>query len=119
MVLLAWYSGVGVGYVFLALRPWMPGVINMLKMVYIRMNMFASGKMVVANALPASMLVLFTWNPLFHIIDQTRGFVFINYTPHHSNWEYAFWVATALIGIGFILEGWVRQQMSVSWAGKA
>jgi ABC-type polysaccharide/polyol phosphate export permease len=50
--------------------------------------MIASGKMFVANTLPPAMLAMFDWNPLFHIIDQCRGFVFNNYFPRNSNWEY-------------------------------
>jgi ABC-type polysaccharide/polyol phosphate export permease len=38
--------------------------------------------------MPGYMLVFFDWNPLFHLIDQTRGFVFNNYFPHHSSIEY-------------------------------
>ena len=30
------------------------------------------------------MLTIFDWNPLFHTIDQARGFTFINYNPHYS-----------------------------------
>lgn len=118
MVFLAWYSGVGVGYVMLALRPWVPGFVNIFKTVYQRVNLFASGKMMVANTLPFTLLPMFMWNPLFHIIDQCRGAVFINYVPHITSWQYAFWVSTALIVIGFIGEGFARQQQSVSWAGK-
>lgn len=119
MVLLGWYSGIGVGYIFLALRPWIPGLVNSIKLIYVRLNMFASGKMVVANTLPFSMLPIFIWNPLFHTIDQARGFIFINYTPHHTSWGYAFWLSTALIAIGFIGEGWVRQMMSVSFSRRS
>lgn len=118
MVFLAWYSGIGIGYVFLALRPWIPGIVAGVKPIYIRLNMFASGKMVVANSLPFSMLPIFTWNPLFHVIDQARGFIFINYVPHNSNWEYAFWLSTGLIVVGFIGEGYARQKLSVGWASK-
>ena len=118
MVLLGWYSSIGVGYEFLALRPWMPGLIDIIKTIYIGLNMFASGKMVVANTLPFSILPMFKWNPLFHSIDQARGFIFINYVPHVTNWEYAFWLSTVLIVIGFIGEGFVRQMLSVGWSSK-
>ena len=38
-----------------------------------------------ANTLPYFMLAMFDWNPLFHLIDQERGFAFINYFPRNSN----------------------------------
>ena len=77
MLLLAWFSGLAVGLVFLAMKPWAPGFVSLGSSIYARANMIASGKMFVANALPASMLALFDWNPLFHVIDQARGVTFI------------------------------------------
>ena len=97
MVFLAWGSGVGIGMLFLAAKPWAPGVVGIISVVYQRANMIASGKMFVANAMPTYILNLFDWNPLFHTIDQSRGFLFLNYTPLYSNWVYAFWVGLALV----------------------
>ncbi len=77
--------------------------------------MIASGKMFLANTLPTSMLVMFDWNPLFHIIDQSRGFVFINYNPHFTNWQYAFWVSVVFIVIGLMGEFFTRRRISLSW----
>lgn len=115
MLILAWFSGVAVGMVFLALKPWAPGLIGVLSTIYIRINMFASGKMVVANSLPASKLAIFAWNPLFHIIDQGRGFVFLHYNPHFSSWTYALVVSLILLLIGLLGEFYTRQQVSASW----
>ena len=74
--------------------------------------------MVLGNSLPFTMLPFFTWNPLFHIIDQARGFIFINYNLHFSNSAYAFYVGTVLIMIGFIAEGYTRRHASLSWYAK-
>jgi len=115
MYLLAWLSGVAVGLVFLALKPWMPDVIAILQMVYIRANMIASGKMFVANSLPGFLIHLFAWNPLFHAIDQTRGFVFVNYFPHNTNWEYALGFSVVLILLGLMGEAYTRKRASASW----
>ena len=54
MVILAWMSGIAVGSVFMAAKPWAPGPIGLMSMVYQRANMVASGKMFVANSLPHS-----------------------------------------------------------------
>ncbi len=116
MLLLAWFTGCCVGMVFLALKPWAPTLVNILIMIYRRANMIASGKMFVANMLPAFMLSMFDWNPLFHIIDQARGFIFINYNPHFSSWEYAFWVGIVLMTVGLMGEFFTRQRSSRSWA---
>ena len=82
---------------------------------YMRLNMFTSGKMVVANTLPHFMLRAFDWNPLFHVIDQTRGFAFINYSPQNSNLMYPIYVALALAMIGLMGEFVTRNQVSLSW----
>lgn len=115
MVLVAWISGVGVGLLFAALKPWTPEGAGVAASVYGRVNMIASGKMFLANAMPGSLLAWFDWNPLFHAIDQARGFLFLNYNPHHSSWEYALWVAAALIVLGLLAEARTRRHASLSW----
>ena len=118
MVFLSWFVGVGLGMVFLAAKPWNPGAVGMIQQIYSRANMIASGKMFLANTLPHKMLVLFNWNPLFHTIDQARGFTFINYNPHYSNWPYALYVGLALLMIGLMGEFYTRQYASLSWGAK-
>lgn len=118
MMLLAWFSGCALGLVMLAMKPWAPSVVALVAMVYQRANMLASGKMFVANTLPGYMLTMFDWNPLFHIIDQARGFAFINYNPRYSNWEYAFWVAMVCIMIGLMGEFYTRRHASLSWEAR-
>jgi ABC-type polysaccharide/polyol phosphate export permease len=119
MVLLAWFSGVAVGMLFLAAKPWAPGFIGLVSQIYTRANMIASGKMFVANTLPGYMLAMFDWNPLFHCIDQARGFVFVNYNPHYSTVSYPVFLSIALIMVGLMGEFYTRRQVSISWsAGK-
>lgn len=116
MVLLAWFSGVAVGMVFLALKPWAPGFVAIATTIYARANMIASGKMFLANTLPGYMLAMFDWNPLFHAIDQARGFVFLNYNPHFSSVSYAVYTSLALIMIGLMGEFFTRKNASLSWS---
>ncbi len=116
MFLLAWFTGVAVGMVFLAIKPWFPGVAQTLAMVYSRANMIASGKMFVANTMPGYILAFFDWNPLFHAIDQARGFAFINYNPHFSSVSYPILVGVVLIMIGLMGEFYTRKHASLSWA---
>lgn len=119
MILLAWFSGCAVGSIFLAVKPWFPRGTTMAQQIYSRFNMFASGKMFVANTLPATMVALFAWNPLFHIIDQGRGHIFINYNPLKSNIEYPIILSVVLLVIGLIGESQTRKHASLSWsAGK-
>jgi ABC-type polysaccharide/polyol phosphate export permease len=77
--------------------------------------MIASGKMFLANTLPASMIALFDWNPLFHAIDQARGFVFLHYTPMNSEIAYPIILSVVLLLIGLMAEFFSRQHASVSW----
>lgn len=102
MLILAWFTGCSVGVVFMALKPWFPTVSTILSNIYRRLNMIFSGKMFLANALGGATLAMFAWNPLFHIIDQCRGFVFRNYFPRNTSWEYALWVGVALLLIGLL-----------------
>ena len=119
MVLLSWFSGCTVGLVFLAMKPWAPNFVNIASQIYTRANMVASGKMFVANTMPTYMLAMFDWNPLFHCIDQARGFVFLNYNPHYSSVTYPIILSLVLIMIGMMGEFYTRKHASRSWgAGK-
>ncbi|EAR53002.1 ABC transporter, permease protein [Oceanicola granulosus HTCC2516] len=119
MMLLAWFTGCAVGMVFLAIKPWAPGFAATASQIYARANMIASGKMFLANTLPAYMVAMFDWNPLFHIIDQARGFVFLHYNPHFSNIAYPVIVGIVLLMLGMIGESYTRKHASASWsAGK-
>jgi ABC-type polysaccharide/polyol phosphate export permease len=118
MFLLVWFSGVALGVIFMALKSWFPEFINILSMVYIRANMIFSGKMFVANMMPAMMLPVFTWNPLFHIIDQMRGHVFVNYVPHNTSADYPLYMSLVFLLIGMMLEHYTRLHASASWNAK-
>ncbi|WP_420585570.1 ABC transporter permease [Ruegeria sp.] len=118
MLMLAWFTGCSVGVVFMALSPWFPTTVTMLSNIYRRLNMIFSGKMFVANALGGAMLGMFAWNPLFHIIDQCRGFVFRNYFPRNTSWEYALWVGIVLLMIGLLGIFFSRQHVSQSWGAR-
>ncbi len=119
MVLLAWFVGSAFGMVFLAMHPWWPQGAKIATTLFQRINMIASGKMFVANTMPTFMLNMFDWNPLFHLVDQARGYAFINYTPRNSSLEYPVYVGIAVLMIGLMGEFVTRNSLSISWsAGK-
>lgn len=118
MLLVAWFTGLAIGVVLLALKPWFPTFVSIFTTVYQRVNMIASGKMFVANTLPAFMLSLFDWNPLFHAIDQSRGFVFLNYSPRYTSYEYAIIAGLVLLMIGLMGEFYTRRHASASWSAR-
>ena len=119
MLLLAWASGCAIGMVFLALKPWAPGFVSVTSTIYQRANMIASGKMFLANTLPSSMLAMFDWNPLFHAIDQARGFAFVNYFPNNSSISYPVKVTVVLLMIGLMGEFVTRKSVSLSWSARS
>ena len=118
MFLLSWGTGCCVGLVLLALKPWFPTFVSMFTMIYQRANMIASGKMFVVNTLPPMLYYMFSWNPLFHIIDQTRGFVFANYFPHKTSLTYPMIIGVILLVIGMMGEFYTRQYVSKSWGAR-
>ncbi|CUH39874.1 Vi polysaccharide export inner membrane protein VexB [Jannaschia seosinensis] len=115
MFLLAWFTGAAIGMVLFAVKPWASNFVGIVTSIYSRLNMIASGKMFVANALPSSMLAFFDWNPLFHTIDQARGYAFINYNPHYTNWAYPLTIGMIFLVIGMMGEFYTRRNVSVSW----
>lgn len=114
MLLLSWASGVAIGMVLLALKPWMPAFVGIFTQVYSRANMIASSRIFVANTLPIFMLAMFDWNPLFHTIDQAPGFVFVNYSPRYTDWEYAALITVIFLMIGLMGDFYTRKHASVS-----
>ena len=118
MLLLAWGSGIGIGMVFKAATPWAPEFFSIVTTVYSRANMIASGKMFVANAMPTWLLAWFWWNPLFHCIDQARGYIFLNYNPHYSSVSYPLYVTIGLFMLGLIFEHYTRRHASLSWSAR-
>lgn len=113
-VFLAWFSGVCIGLVLLAAKPWAPGVVGIVQSIYQRANMIFSGKMFVANNIQGN-LAFFYWNPLFHIIDQARGAAFINYNPHLTTIWYPIYLCITLLVIGMMGEFFTRKHVSLSW----
>ncbi|WP_254216374.1 ABC transporter permease [Tabrizicola sp. TH137] len=115
MLLLAWGTGLGIGMMFRAATPWQPRFFGTVASIYSRLNMIASGKMFVANAMPTAVLAFFDWNPLFHVIDQGRGYIFLNYAPRYSSLEYPVYVMLVCMTIGLIGEYYTGKRVSLSW----
>jgi len=112
----AWISGISIGLLFLALSPFAPTIIGLVTTLYRRANMIFSGKMVLASTLPGFILPMFAWNPLFHSIDQARGYTFINYNPRVTDINYPIILTFVFLIIGMMLEHWTRKYVSESWS---
>ena len=85
---------------FKAATLWAPNFFQVVNTVYSRANMIASDKMFLANAVPTAKCAWFWWNPLFHVIDQDRCFVFLNHHPHDASIIYPIHVT-----LGFLILG--------------
>ena len=118
MILISWLYGIALGMVFLAIKPWNPGVVSIMSTVYQRANMIASGTMFLANSLPGYMRDMFDWNTLFHLIDQCRGFTFLNYDPHNTSISYPIYVSLIFLFLGLLGEFYTRRAVSISWSAK-
>ncbi|MFZ1468972.1 MAG: ABC transporter permease [Paracoccaceae bacterium] len=115
MLILSWFSGAAIGLIFYAAKPWQPEVVGILAMIYARANMIASGKMFPANGASASLRHMFDWNPLYHTIDQARGFMFLNYNPRYTSIDYPLKIAFICILVGLMAEFYTRKHVSLSW----
>ncbi len=115
---LSWFAGIGTGMIFKAATPWQPELIGTLTKVYQRLNMLFSGKMLLANATPGYILSLYSWNPLFHTIDQMRGFTFENYHPHYSSITYPIYITAILVMLGLLGENFSNRHISLSWGAR-
>ena len=115
MYLLSWSSGIGIGLIFKAVTPWAPDFFTVATTAYTRANMVFSGKMFVANMTPMYILSVFMWNPLFHCIDQTRGYMFLNYDPRYTSAMYPVITTFVLIVIGLMAERYTEKHISASW----
>ena len=116
---MAWASGVVIGLMFGVLTPFAPKFIPAIAMLYRRLNMITSGKMLPANYMTAGMIQWFDWNPLFHSIDQSRGAAFVNYVPRFTNMEYPVYLSLTLLMVAVMIEYWLRKNMSESWGKRS
>ena len=116
--MLSWFSGIAVGMVFKAVTPWQPELMGTLTSLYSRANMIFSGKMLLANMTPGYILAMYTWNPLFHTIDQTRGYMFENYHPHYSSITYPICVSLVVMMVALMLDNFTNRHISASWSAK-
>ncbi len=115
MMVASWIFGIATGLLVMAIKPWAPKLAPILIMIVTRINVFASGKMMLGNSMAFWQLKLFDWNPLFHCVDQMRGAIFLNYIPRNTEVPYIFKVSAAMIVLGLMGEFFTRRRVSASW----
>ena len=109
---LGWLCGMGAGMVlgFMVFYFWWATVF---KRVFLKIMFITSGKFTNANVIPNDALPFFTWNPMFHLIDQMRGAAFVNYTPQNTNMVYPIIVTFFLVVGGHILHDYMLRHRNV------
>lgn len=115
VLLMCWVGGIAVGMICMALVRYLSWG-ALIQSTYVRVMFFTSGKFFIANLLPAQIRPIMDWNPLFHLLDQGRSAVFINYTGRTTNLEYPILIYSLLLVIGFLVENFVRRNYSASHA---
>ena len=113
---LTWICGLSIGYLFNALIPFAPRFFRLIQLAYTRSNMIFSGKMTLGNTIPATILPYFLWNPLFHIIDYSRGESFVNYTPRYTNIDYPIFFSMTVFVLAMVLQKYADLNVSESWS---
>jgi ABC-type polysaccharide/polyol phosphate export permease len=111
---LSWFTGIGMGVLFMSITAFLPKSFSIVSTVYQRANMIFSGKMLLASKMGSALLPFFIWNPLFHLIDQSRIAVFLNYESNATNLTYPIWFGIISLLIGFMLEHYARKYVSIS-----
>ncbi|MBL1435780.1 MAG: ABC transporter permease [Rhodobacteraceae bacterium] len=113
----SWASGIAIGMLFMIFAPIVPFFVKTLSPIYQRAQMFTSGKFLPAAYMPGAMVGYFTWNPLFHTIDQARVAAFVNYNSDVTNISYPIWFTVIALTIGLMGEFWARKNLSKSKHG--
>lgn len=109
---ITWLTGMGVGMI-LGFLIFYFSWFMIIKRVLFKLMFFTSGKFTNANLLPMSLIDIFTWNPLFHLIDQMRQAAFVNYTAHHTNMVYPIICCFVLLLAGHILYDYMLRRRNV------
>ena len=110
-----WLGGIAVGAIFLALNRYVSWG-SVLSTTYIRIMFFTSGKFFIASKIGGAIRPYFDWNPLFHLLDQGRGAIFLNYSARTTSMDYAITVILLLLVVGFLTENYVRRNYNASHA---
>lgn len=115
VILWCWLGGIAAGTIFLALDRYLSWG-GVLSTTYIRIMFFTSGKFFIASKVGGAIRPYFDWNPLFHLLDQGRGAIFVNYAARTTSMDYAIAVVLILLVVGFLTESYVRRHYNVSHA---
>ncbi|MEM7236492.1 MAG: ABC transporter permease [Pseudomonadota bacterium] len=110
---LAWLGAVAIGIMMMAINRYFTWG-ALIQTTYIRICFLTSGKFMVAAQTPNFMRDVMGWNPIFHILDQLRGAMFVNYAARTTDLLYPVAVYGSLIVVALLVENFVRTNYSAS-----
>lgn len=74
-----------------------------LQSMFMRPLIFISGVFYAATMVPAQYWYLFTWNPIFHIMEMSRDAMFVTYTSPVADSDYVLLVSFLINAIGLMI----------------
>ena len=106
----AWLLGSGVGLCFMSLYVLFP-ILKTASSFLFRPLLFVSGVMYAATELPAFLIEILWWNPVFHTTEMAREGVAASYkSPLYEPWYVAYWILGSWAA-GLVLERYVRRNI--------
>lgn len=101
--------GVGIGLILCSAVSHWEDTLKLLQLVMTPMFLI-SGIFFCATMVPQQYWYLFTWNPIFHVIELSRDALFVTYTTPVGSWEYLVFFALIVNAIGLMLYQVNRQR---------
>ena len=101
------------GVLFCALSVFSNTVERIVKPV-LRPLFWVSGIFFASNELPSHVREIFLWNPVLHVVEITRGGLFVSYDPIGVSWTYPAIYILAFAVIGLTVERVARRQLEVT-----
>lgn len=101
--------GFGLGLILCSLAAHWDDTGKLLGMI-IRPMFFISGIFFCATMIPQQYWYLFTWNPIFHVIELSRDALFQSYTTPVGNWYYVAFITLSVNSLGLMLYQVNRQR---------
>lgn len=105
--------GIGLGLMLCSATAHWEDTLKMLGMVMTPM-FFISGIFFCATMIPQQYWYLFTWNPIFHVIELSRDALFESYTTPVGSWAYVSFIALVTNAVGLMLYQVNRQRFIAS-----
>lgn len=104
--------GIGIGLVLVSAVSYWEDTTKVLTMVMTPM-FFISGIFYTATMIPSQYWYLFTWNPVFHVIELSRDAMFVSYTTPVGSFSYVAFLTLVFVSIGLMLY-WTNRRRFVA-----